>query len=177
MSNYDTWLSTNPADVPFPAGVEDALGTIIMWPEGIDEDTLVPEFGEVTDYDIEDGYYVHLEVTNLHAIPNSYAHKMTITLDELDECRVPAELEPIIEKLYEARKAKREAEYAYNRYDNARRQVGYMAVIERNEQRYQERRKRLLQQELEGRQAMEPTAFNCERIVEIEHELGRLVRL
>jgi|ERR1017187_8023706 hypothetical protein len=139
MSNYDTWLSTNPNERVFPTGVEDVLGSIIMWPEGIDEDTLVPEFGEVTDYDIEDGYYVHLEVTNLHPQMNDRRLTMTIPMDNLDEYTVPAELEYILDKLYDARKAKREAEYAHNRYDNARRQVGYNACLARSNAAYDAR--------------------------------------
>jgi hypothetical protein len=144
MSNYDTWLSTNPADRAFPTGVEDTLGTIIMWPEGIDEDTLIPEFGEVTDYEAIEpeaegdgeggvsysGGGVNYLVVNLNSSPR---RQMWIRDDEVAEHAVPAELDPIIEKMDEARRAKREAEYAFNRYDNARRQVGFNAEARRTE--------------------------------------------
>lgn len=154
MSNYDTWLSTNPNERVFPPGVEDALGDIILWPEGFDEDTLVPEFGEVTGYeeDEPDGEYdcdgiacwtagaVYLEVTalrsSLHTARSTKPERCTVRLDDLDEYKVPAELAPVVQKLYEARRAEQTARGAYNRYDNARRQVGYDACIARSNAAY-----------------------------------------
>lgn len=120
-----------------PPGVEDVLYSIVMWPEGPDEDTLVPEFGEVTDYEDvepdydEDGYAsgggYRVEVTRLFT-----DHKEKTFVDPSDLEEVPKDLESIVNDHVEAKRLEAQAQGLRNRVANKRTQAGHEAVQARS---------------------------------------------
>ncbi len=150
MRGLDAWLTRDPRDVPFPTGVEDTLGTIILWPEGMDEDTLVPEFGEVTNYEEEEpdaeyddegipcysGGGVRYEVTNLH----HEGRTEWVREGDLEQYTVPSEYDHILEARAKALSLQQQAQGAMNVYENRRRQIGFEAVNARRDREYAERK-------------------------------------
>jgi hypothetical protein len=129
-----------PWNQDFPPGVEDVMGEVVMWPEGPDEDTLVPEFGEVTDYeDVEPDYErnedggvtasgggVRFEVTKLFANRREVAWVGDLTV-------VPDGLKDVVEKHLEAGRFEARAQGLRNAAANKRAQAGREAVQARSQ--------------------------------------------